>query len=114
MKEDNIMKSLPVPLNDEEKLKLGEELALLECKMTEASAKKKQCDQEFTDEINGYKGEIFTLSKQLNSGNKYEDVECYWTDDGLDPPHFKKLYRVDTGEEISSVPCNDDQMNLPL
>jgi hypothetical protein len=63
---------------------------------------KKEVVSEFTTKINRITAEINELSRKINNGYEYRDVECwkeYLWDDGV-----KNIFRKDTGELVRSEP----------
>jgi hypothetical protein len=113
--QDKLTEILPVPLTEEDKLELGAQIAQFEIEVEEIEHDKKTDNDLYNSRLKEKSAEALQLSKQLKSGTKDAEVECYW---GLDDPKpgQKTLYRYDTGEvvRITSMQINDSQMDLPL
>lgn len=93
-----VKKSLKYTFTQAEILELGSDLAREYAARTEAEANKKEVDAQLKAEIESHAAKAESLSRKLNNGYEYRDVECNEIFDYVQKT--LSLERLDTGEII--------------
>lgn len=95
MEEEKIYRTLPVELTEEEKIKLGNELAVLNINIEAKTNLKKVLPKQ----IESLQEAAAEKTHILKTGTKQANVECYYNLDDPNPGQ-KTLYRVDNSEKV--------------
>lgn len=98
------LESLPVRLTQDELNQRAKRLTEAVQEIDENDAWKKACMREHKDKDETLQGEVRRLSRIVNSGEEYRQVECE------EVPNWKKgtmeTYRMDTGECVDFRPMS--------
>jgi hypothetical protein len=91
----------------------SKELARENTTVAEAEEQKKAVVAQFTEKITSSKSKISQLSRYINNGYDYRNVECSIA---MNSPNtgFKTVVRDDTGEEVKTLPMTESEMQEKL
>lgn len=111
---DTIDRILPVPLTDQERMQIGEDMAAAQEKGEQAERDKKAADDEYKGVIEAAYADVSGLSARLRRGKKDVAVQCTVCRDYR--VGSVKVTRMDTMETIERRPMTsaERQMGLKL
>ncbi len=95
MSEEKITRNLIVPLSDEDKVELGNQLADLNINIESKMDWKKALPKQ----IESLQEEAAEIAHKLKTGTKQSEIECYYAEDDPEPGK-RQLYRIDTSEKV--------------
>lgn len=110
---DRFKVELECPLNDEEILERGRELATKLGERDHLEQQPADTAKRFKRLIGEATNRIDDLRFAINSGAEMREVECY---EMLEPVGRRDILtiRTDTGERVRSRPAKDTELNLDL
>lgn len=108
-----IKKHLEVKLTDEELKLISKNLAYENSQLEEIEDKKKSVNADFTNQITNSKASISILSRKINNGYEYRDIDCEIL---FHTPNTgkKTIIRKDTGEAIEIIDMTQEEMQEPI
>jgi hypothetical protein len=107
-----IKKDLPCKLSREETLTLSKELAKLQEDGVGLAERKKDVVADFNSRLESVKAESLRLSRMINNGYEYREVECSWSLDLKEGT--KDLVRHDTGEIVQTKRLTEEDREQKL
>ena len=105
MKEEKIVRVLPVKLTDEGLLEYANQMATKLEEKDMAERRKKEVVAEYGAKLTSLDAEIISLSNKVKNKEEHRDVDCkmhYYWDRGV-----KELIRKDTLEVVKTEPIAD-------
>ena len=104
---------LKYTFSDPELKGFSKELARENTTVAEAEEQKKAVMAQFAETITSSKSRISILSRYINNGYDYRNIECSVA---MNSPNtgFKTIVRDDTGEEVKTVPMTESEMQEEL
>ena len=96
-------RTLPVPMTEEEELKLGQDVADLKLSINKVQIEKKVAVTEFNKKIGGMEGRLDEMIQQLKDRTKMAVVSCTWKNDNP-KKGLKSLFRDDTNAKLETYP----------
>lgn len=109
---DQVDRVLPVPLTDQERLVIGEEMATAQSKGEQAERDKKAADESYKGVIEEAYADVSKLSAQLRRGKKDIPVQCQITKDYR--IGSVKTTRMDTMEVIDRRPMTSTERQMGM
>ena len=105
-------RDLPVPLTEQERLQIGEELAQAQDEAEQAEDKKKAVDEEYKGVIDKAYSKVSGLSRKLRHGKAVKPVQCRITKDYR--LGWVRVVRLDDGTEVDSRPMTADEQQIGM
>ncbi len=104
---------LKYTFTEEETKSFARELARENTAAAEVEEQKKAVMASFTEKLTASKSKISMLSRYINNGYDYRTIDCEII---MDNPFagFKTIVRLDTGEEVKTLPMMQSEMQTEL
>ena len=107
-----ISKNLQCPLTEEEALKMSRYLSKRIQDKGKSEDDKSEAVAAFNAKLKSIDAEINEMSRKINQGYEYRDVDCFWT--YFCTLGYKVLARKDTGEEVIREPIESHERQQQL
>lgn len=109
---EQVDRILPVPLTDQERLVLGEEIAAAQSKGEQAERDKKAAEEGYKGVIEAAYADVSELSARIRYGKKDVPVQCQITKDYR--VGSVKVTRMDTMEVIDRRPMTSAERQMGM
>jgi hypothetical protein len=111
-RESKVAKHLQCKLTELEYRTMGQELARANAQAEDVEMKKKAIDADLKGQIEAHVSHAMTLSRTINNGYQYKDVDCVMRFDYLS--NVVVTTRLDTGEVIDSRAMTTEERQVEL
>lgn len=105
-------REMPVPLTEQERLAIGEELAQAQNEAELMEGKKKSLVEEYNGSITDFYNKVSELARRLRHGKTMKPVQCRTTKDYR--LGWIKTIRMDDHTEVLSRPMTNDERQTGL
>lgn len=107
-----LTRKLPVKLTNDEVRMKGKRMAVLQGEIQQLGEEKKEIVSDFTSKINGRTTEILKLTREINEGAEYRQVEIVERKDWIE--REVQVIRQDTGEVVDARPMTPAELQRPI
>jgi hypothetical protein len=101
--------NLPVPLDQEQKAKLGQRMSEVEILINQKEQSKKAVSKRYSEEIEDLEAELYGLAKQFENNAVTVEVECR-VDYNTPERGQKTITRLDTNEEVKVYDMSPEEI----